>query len=247
MAVLVALAEAFVPGGAESRGRLAGEALLGSADPAQLSQLRLVLRAMDSRAVNLALSGKPTALTSMTPDARERYILGWGGSRLAQRRSAFGAFRKLLTFLAYADGGDGTAAARLAAIGYRPDDPPVTSEPATIRLHAVAAADPAGAVDAPIVLDADVVIAGSGAGGGVVAAALAKAGRSVVVLEAGPFSDERTMPRAELDAFDRHYLDHGLTTTWDGSITMLAGTGVAEAPLSCFTAALTDLDHRLSA
>jgi choline dehydrogenase-like flavoprotein len=60
---------------------------------------------------------------------------------------------------------------------------------------------------------------------------VAKAGRSVVVLEAGPFSDERSMPRAELDAFDRHYLDHGLTTTWDGSITMLAGTGVGGGTL----------------
>ena len=39
------------------------------------------------------------------------------------------------------------------------------------------------------------------------------------------------MPRAELDAFDRHYLDHGLTTTWDGSITMLAGTGVGGGTL----------------
>ncbi len=231
MAVLVALAEAFVPAGAESRGRLAGEALLGSADPAQLSQLRLVLRAMDSRAGNLALTGRARAFTSMTPDARERYLLGWAGSRLAQRRSVFGAFRKLLTFLAYADGGDGSAGPRLAGIGYHPDDPPVTAEPASIRLHAVTGGHAAGDVDAPIVLDADVVVVGSGAGGGVVAAALAKAGRSVVVLEAGPFSDERTMPRAELDAFDRHYLDHGLTTTWDGSITMLAGAGVGGGTL----------------
>jgi choline dehydrogenase-like flavoprotein len=230
MAVLVALAEAFVPGGAEARGRLAGEALLGSADPAQLGQLRLVLGAMDSRAVNLALTGKPTAFTSMTPDARERYLLGWAGSRLPQRRSAFGAFRKLLTFLAYADGGDGTAGPRLAEIGYRPDDPPVTAQPTAIRSHAVAA-DASGPVDAPIVLDANVVVVGSGAGGGVVAAALAQAGRSVVVLEAGQFSDERTMPRAELDAFDQHYLDHGLTTSWDGSITMLAGTGVGGGTL----------------
>ena len=39
------------------------------------------------------------------------------------------------------------------------------------------------------------------------------------------------MPRAELDAFDRHYLNHGLTTTWDGSVTMLAGTGVGGGTL----------------
>lgn len=228
--MLVALAEAFVPGGGESRGRLAGKALLGSADPAQLSQLRLVLRAMDSRAINMALTGRATGFTSMTPEARERYLLDWAGSRLAPRRSAFAAFRKLLTFLAYVDGGDDGAAPRLAELGYRPDDPPVTAEPSTVRLHTVAS-DATGDADEPIVIDADVVVVGSGAGGGVVAAALAKAGRSVVVLEAGPFSDERTMPCDELDAFDRHYLDHGLTTTWDGAITMLAGTGVGGGTL----------------
>ena len=39
------------------------------------------------------------------------------------------------------------------------------------------------------------------------------------------------MPRTELAAFDRHYLDHGLLTTWDGSVTMLAGTGVGGGTL----------------
>jgi choline dehydrogenase-like flavoprotein len=34
------------------------------------------------------------------------------------------------------------------------------------------------------------------------------------------------MPTDELDAYDRLYLDHGLLTTWDGSVTMLAGTAV---------------------
>ena len=70
------------------------------------------------------------------------------------------------------------------------------------------------------------VIVGSGAGGGVVAKALAEAGRSVVVLEAGPFVAEPDMPRTELDAFDRLYLDHGLTASWDGAVSILAGAGV---------------------
>ena len=75
------------------------------------------------------------------------------------------------------------------------------------------------------------VVVGSGAGGGVVAAALAEAGRSVIVLEAGPFVDEASMPTNELDAFDRLYLDHGLTSTWDGSITILAGAAVGGGTL----------------
>lgn len=106
-AVLTALAETFVKGDGERRGRLAGEALERAADPAQLGQLRLVLRAMDSRAADLVIAGRPRRFTAMSPDARERYLLGWAGSRIPQRRSAFGAFRKLLTFLAYADPGLG--------------------------------------------------------------------------------------------------------------------------------------------
>jgi choline dehydrogenase-like flavoprotein len=40
---------------------------------------------------------------------------------------------------------------------------------------------------APLRLRADVVVVGSGAGGAVVASGLARAGRSVVVIEEGPF------------------------------------------------------------
>ena len=80
-------------------------------------------------------------------------------------------------------------------------------------------------------LEADAVVVGSGAGGGVIAAALAEAGRSVVVLEAGPFVDEASMPTNELDAFGRLYLNHGLLATWDGSVTMLAGSAVGGGTL----------------
>ena len=73
---------------------------------------------------------------------------------------------------------------------------------------------------------------GSGAGGGVIAAALAEAGRSVVVLEAGPFVDEASMPTDELDAHARLYLNYGLLATWDSSLTMLAGSAVGGGTLS---------------
>lgn len=229
LATLATLAETFVRGDAVRRGRLAGEALERAADPAQLRQLRLVLRAMDSRAVNLVLAGRPTRFAAMSPDAREHYLLGWAWSRIPQRRSAFQAFRKLLTFLAYADPGDGVPDPHLTAIGYRPDDPPVTADLCSIRPYALPAE--AETQDGSVTVDADAVVVGSGAGGGVVAAALAAAGRSVIVLEAGPYVDEASMPRAEVDAFDRLYLNHGLLTTWDGSITLLAGTGVGGGTL----------------
>ena len=45
------------------------------------------------------LGGGRRAFGDMSPEARERYLLGWADSRLGLRRSAFGAFRKLMTFL----------------------------------------------------------------------------------------------------------------------------------------------------
>lgn len=217
---LAAIAETFVRGDGMSRARLAADALAEVADPSQVSQLRLVLRAMESRLANVALAGQATGFSAMTPEARERYLLAWATSSIAQRRTAFHGLRKLLTFLAYADPGTGAPNPRLTAIGYETDDPPVTADPTPIRPAPIPAATSPGD---PVVLDADVVVVGSGAGGGVVAAALAEAGHAVIVLEAGPFVDEARMPRDELGAFDRLYLDHGLVSTWDGSMTLLAG------------------------
>ncbi len=139
LTILAALAETFVRGDGEQRARLAADALEQVADPAQLDDLHLVLRAMDSRAVNLLLARRPTRFVAMDPDARERYLLGWAHSRIAQRRSAFGAFRKLLTFLAYADPGGDPPNPNLRAVDYRPDDPPITRFLTTVRPYTLPA------------------------------------------------------------------------------------------------------------
>lgn len=225
--VLAALAETFVEGGPEEverRANLAAEALTRAVDPAQLAQLRLVLRLFGTRLGTLLLTGRRRAFADRPVAQREAVLLAWAASPIPLRRSAVAAFRKLLTFIAYADPGPAGANPRWTEIGYVRDEPPVTDNITTIRPTVVARA--ADADRGPIRLDADVVIVGSGAGGGVVAAALAEAGRSVVVLEAGPFVDEASMPTDELDAYSRLYLNHGLLTTWDGAVTMLAGSGV---------------------
>lgn len=230
LATLAALATTFVAGDdGERRARLTADALERAADPSQIAQLRLVLRAMESRAANLALGAGPTAFAAMSPAARERYLLTWGTSRLGLRRTAFASLRRLMTFLAYADPGVGGPNPRHTAIGYRPEWPPITDEPTPIVPFVLPFHD--DPTDAPLTLEADVVIVGSGAGGGVVAAAAARAGRSVIVLEAGPFVDEASMPGDELDAFSRLYLNHGLLATWDGAVTMLAGSGVGGGTL----------------
>ena len=168
----------------------------------------------------------------MDAAARERLLLRWAGSPLLLRRSGVHAFRKLLTFIAYADPGPPEAPNPLpGAIGYVRDDPPLPADLAADSAARQVDRSAPGPGDEPVKLTADVVVVGSGAGGGVVAAELARAGRGVLVVEAGPYVDESTMPRDELDAYGRLYLNYGLLSTWDGAITMLAGSGVGGGTL----------------
>jgi choline dehydrogenase-like flavoprotein len=229
LATLAELADTFVRGDALRRARLTTEALERAADPAQVRQIRVVLRLIQSPLVNLLLTRRARSFRDMSAADREGYMLSWAFSRIPLRRSAFQGFRKLLTFLAYADPGVDVRNPRLVAIGYEQDARPIASQ--TTEIRPTRPAFETGSPDEPMLMDADAVVVGSGAGGGVVAAALARAGRSVVVLEAGPFVDETMMPADELDAYGRVYLNHGLLTTWDGSVTMLAGTAVGGGTL----------------
>jgi len=232
LATVRALAATFVPAAdAERVAAIAADALVRAVDPAQLSQLRLVLRLLESPLANVATGARFAAFRDMDQPARERTLLRWIGSPLVLRRSGVHAFRKLLTFIAYADPGTPDAPnPLLLAVGYATDDPPRPRELASIRPVGVDRR-PAAAGGPDVELEADVVIVGAGAGAGVVAAELSRAGRSVLVVEAGPFVDEATMPRDELDAYGRLYLNHGLLSTWDGAITILAGSGVGGGTL----------------
>jgi len=232
LATIRALASTFVPAADSERvAGIAADALVRAVDPAQVTQLRLVLRLLESPVANLATGAGFAAFKGMDPAARERTLLRWIGSPLALRRSGVHAFRKLLTFIAYADPGTPEMPNPLPlAVGYAADDPPIPPDLAAIK-PLVVDRRPAAAGGPDVELEADVVVVGSGAGAGVVAAELARAGRSVLVVEAGPFVDEATMPRDELDAYGRLYLNHGLLSTWDGAITLLAGSGVGGGTL----------------
>jgi choline dehydrogenase-like flavoprotein len=73
------------------------------------------------------------------------------------------------------------------------------------------------------VLEADVCVVGSGAGGGVIAGTLARHGLSVVVLEAGGHYNESDFTQLELKAYQEMYWRGGPTPTADGHITLQAG------------------------
>ena len=196
---------------------LAAAALSQVTDPAALTQLRLVLRALDSAAVNALTAGVRRSFRAADPAAREAILRRWALSPLAMRRTAFQAFKRLGAFFAYADAGADGTNPTWPAMGYELVREPVTPDPPAVRPL------PDDGGSDPLELDADVVVVGSGAGGGVVAARLAEAGRAVLVIEAGSYVPEAELSANELDGFDRLYLDHGLVATADLSIAILAG------------------------
>src|SRR6188474_3246157 len=87
VASLAELAETFVRGDALRRARLTVDALERAADPAQVDQLRLVLRVVQSGLANTALARTARPFRAMSPAARERYLLTWADSPIGLRRS----------------------------------------------------------------------------------------------------------------------------------------------------------------
>lgn len=73
-------------------------------------------------------------------------------------------------------------------------------------------------------LEADVVIVGSGSGGGVIAATLAEAGLDVLVLEASGYFNESDFDGYELSAYQRMFWRGGPQQSADGNISLQAGT-----------------------
>ena len=73
------------------------------------------------------------------------------------------------------------------------------------------------------VLTTDVVVIGSGAGGGTIAGVVASAGRDVVVLEMGGATSERDYAQLELAASASMFYRGGVALTADSNVGLLAG------------------------
>jgi choline dehydrogenase-like flavoprotein len=73
-------------------------------------------------------------------------------------------------------------------------------------------------------LSCDVCVVGSGAGGSVIAAQCAQAGKDVLVLEMGGYRNESDFSNFEVPGYFELYYGGGLATSESGSISILAGS-----------------------
>jgi choline dehydrogenase-like flavoprotein len=84
----------------------------------------------------------------------------------------------------------------------------------------------ASTLERDLVLEADVAIVGTGAGGGVTAEILAEAGLDVVLVEEGPLKSSSDFRMVEAEAYPQLYQESAARKTLDKAITILQGRSV---------------------
>lgn len=219
---LAAICDTFCPSGdglasASELGVPAAVAKLVARDPRAAAQreLKQLLSAWESPALTYAIGHRWRRFSVLEQQQREAALLSWADSRVPQRRAAFQALRKGALLMYYAlPGADGGANPAWETIGYPgPLGPPADPPPKALRPLTIGG---------ETTLDCDVVVVGSGAGGGVAAAVLSAAGLDVLVIESGGYFDDGDFDGGELNALTRMY-SGSPTATHDQSVGLIAG------------------------
>ncbi|HEX9045160.1 MAG TPA: GMC family oxidoreductase [Candidatus Limnocylindrales bacterium] len=217
--ILASIVDAFAPGGeglpaASALGihRLILSEVRALGRPTLERELGLLLGAMENPVANVALVGRPVRFSALGQAARESYLRRFAASPIGTKRTAFQDLKRLTFLLLY--GLDDSPYRALTGFA-----PPV---PDAARLNSVRVRTPT----AGETIDADVAVIGSGAGGAVVAAELAAAGRAVVILERAANVTEGRFGCGELEGLATLFLDRGLAATSDRGIAIRAGSAV---------------------
>ena len=190
------------------------EEALAAVPAEQVQDFRLLLRALDHPLFMLGLAGKARSFRSLRADEREKVLLSMATSAVPLARKGFQGVKRLASFLFYSLMDERRGNPTWNGIGYVPL-PNAPARDAALKLTNA---------QRPVQLEADVCIVGSGAGGGVVAAELARAGMRVVVLEQGPSDQAPQFDHREIVGMQRLYLDRATTSSRDLGVAILAGS-----------------------
>ncbi|MCS6909699.1 MAG: FAD-dependent oxidoreductase [Anaerolineales bacterium] len=180
------------------------------------------------------LTGHFKSFVQLTPKQRERVLQRWAVSPLPQLRRAFQALKRLTTALFYSAPDESGANPNHAALGYAVPARQPAESPSLLPLISPTT---------ETALDCDVVVVGSGAGGSVVAAELARAGKSVIVVEKGGAYTERDFDGVEFTAYQKLYENRGMLATRDLGVVVLAGSVLGGGTVINWGACFRTPDH----
>ncbi|EYE98796.1 putative long chain fatty alcohol oxidase [Aspergillus ruber CBS 135680] len=176
--------------------------------------MSMVLSALNSKPGSLILTGSTTPIAEQPLEVRERVFRGWETSRLKPIRAVYRAL---------------TAIFKKTWVTMSPTICPVIGFP-RVPVHGKAMDGheyeflqmPPG--DEPETIETDVVIVGSGCGGGVAAKNLAEAGHNVLVVEKSYHHSTRHFPMRFNEGFTNLFESGGATMSDDGAMAVLSGS-----------------------
>lgn len=201
----------------------------------RLGQVRLVLDLLDQPLINSIFGGVNLPFRQMDINQRTATLRDWAESRLDLRRSAHLVLKRLALLLFYTLVAANGKNPNWEAIGY-PGPKPAPDTKKSLKLLEIYE---------DIAFESEVVIIGSGAGGSVVAAELAAAGYSVLVLEKGGYHAESDFDGLEVPSQRRTFEKGGFMATDDLSLIILAGSTLGGGTTINWAASLRTPEHVL--
>ncbi len=190
--------------------------LLQSAKKEDQDEFNQLLGLLASPLLGITWLGPLKSADRLTPAQRETLLQRWATSPLPMLRNGFNALRKLTTILYYGD--------VLPAERGNPAWETIDYQQLNQHIRTDAAPLPVVQPTQDTTLTCDVLVIGSGSGGGVIAAQLAAAGQDVLVVEKGSYTQAHEFTQQEVPMMNRHFENGGLLTSQNGSITVLAGS-----------------------
>lgn len=211
------------------------EGLEIGADEAAQRELKLLLNAFETGAFNGLMGAAWQPLSRMSQSQREDLLRSWAFSRFFTRRKAFQAFKRLSLFLAYSN----------PPTGRHPLWPTIQYPGAVASTAPVSRPITTLSITSETTLTTDVLVIGSGAGGGVVAGELAKAGHEVLIVEKGRYYTDADLSGNERQSTEDMYEKKGLLTTHDTAMMIMAGSTLGGGTTINWSGSLRTPDHVL--
>lgn len=186
---------------------------LGQEGPEVQADIRLFLSLFTAPPIGLFLAGSARPFRDLPQAKREQYLLALANSPVGPFRQGYQGLKRLAGLIYFSTiDGEG-----------RNPNWPVLEYDAPVPPPAISQTIVPMAISQDTTLEADVVVIGSGAGGGVVAGELARTGKHVIVLEQGGYNYEGNFTWQEAQAMPELFLKRGALSTKDLGVIMLAG------------------------
>lgn len=187
---------------------------LGRESPEVQADIHLFFTLFTAPPISLLLAGSARPFMALTRERRERFLLALANSPVGPFRQGYQGLKRLAGLIYFSTVDSQGSNPNWAVLEYpAPPPPPAVSQTIAPLV-----------VSHDTTLETDVVVIGSGAGGGVVAGELAKTGKRVIVLEKGGYNYEGNFTWHEEQAMPELFLKRGALSTKDLGVIMLAGS-----------------------